>query len=332
MTESFVEVLELSKHFPIRSGWFQKATLKIKAVDGVSFSIAPGETLAVVGESGSGKTTLGRAMLRLTQPTAGTVSVEGVDIASIGGRELLDVRRKLQIIFQDPYSSLDPRLPIGASVAEGPAIHHMGSRTEQRERVIIALRRVGLDEHQMARFPHEFSGGQRQRIGIARAIAVEPKLIVADEPVSALDVSVQAQILNLMRTLQEELGLAYVFIVHDLGVVNFMADRVLVMYFGRIVEQASRKDLFSSPAHPYTAALLSAVPMTKPRLRRTRIVLKGEIPDPLAPPSGCHFHPRCWLREKLGNPSRCSTEAPSLLPASVGSDRLVACHYASDVS
>jgi oligopeptide/dipeptide ABC transporter ATP-binding protein len=283
----------LAKHFPIRSGVFRRVTGQVRAVDGVSFAVYPGETLALVGESGCGKTTTGRALLRLIEPTSGTVEFDGINVLSLHGEELRKLRRRMQIVFQDPYGSLNPRMTIGAAIREGLLVHRIAQGAEADRRVRTLLEEVGLRPEYATRYPHEFSGGQRQRVGIARALAVEPKFIVCDEPVSALDVSVQAQVVNLLRDLQRDRGLAYLFIAHDLAVVAHMADRVAVMYLGRIVELAPRARLFAMPLMPYTQALLSAVPVPDPRARRQRLLLPGEPPSPANPPAGCVFHPRC---------------------------------------
>jgi oligopeptide/dipeptide ABC transporter ATP-binding protein len=288
-----VQILNLVKYFPIRGGLLQRTIAEVKAVDDVSFFIREGETLGLVGESGCGKTTVGRAMLRLIEPTSGSVFFNGVDILGLNPRELKAMRRHMQIIFQDPYSSLDPRVPIGESVIEGLRIHNIGSSRERFDLAIETLRKVGLEDYHARRYPHEFSGGQRQRIGIARALALRPQFIVADEPVSALDVSIQSQVLNILKDLQTEFHLTYLFVAHNLSVVEHISDRVAVMYLGKMVELASREDLFRNPLHPYTQALMSAIPVADPTIRRERIILPGDVPSPVNPPSGCRFHPRC---------------------------------------
>jgi oligopeptide/dipeptide ABC transporter ATP-binding protein len=308
----------LVKHFPVRQGILQRMQGLVRAVDGVSFTIKRGETLGLVGESGCGKTTVGRSILRLEQPTAGKVTFEGKDIGRLGGRELKTVRKDMQIIFQDPYSSLDPRLSIGDSVEEGLRIHRIGSRSERRQLMLETLRKVGLEPYHASRLPHEFSGGQRQRIGIARALALRPKFIVADEPVSALDVSIQSQVLNILKDLQQEFGLTYLFIAHNMSVVEHISLRVAVMYLGKIVELASRADLFASPLHPYSQALMSAIPVADPLRRRRRIILQGDLPSPANPPSGCRFHPRCPVA--MGH---CAVQEPQL--KEVGPGHQVAC-------
>lgn len=288
-----VSVRHLTKHFPIRTGLLQRVTGAVKAVDDVSFDVAAGETLALVGESGCGKTTTGRTLLRLIEPTSGSVHFDGTDLLALRGEALRRMRRHLQIVFQDPYGSLNPRMTIGAAIREGLIVHQLAEGAEADRRVARLLDEVGLRPEYAARYPHEFSGGQRQRIGIARALAVEPRFIVCDEPVSALDVSVQAQVVNLLQDLQRDRGLAYLFIAHDLAVVAHMADRVAVMYLGRIVELAPRRELFGTPRMPYTKALLSAVPVPEPGAERQRILLPGDPPSPANPPRGCVFHPRC---------------------------------------
>ncbi|GAB1342307.1 ABC transporter ATP-binding protein [Gemmatimonas sp.] len=292
-TAPLLSVRSLTKHFPIRSGVLQRVTGAVKAVDQVSFDVARGETLALVGESGCGKTTTGRALLRLVEPTSGSVHFDGVDVLALKGESLRRMRRHMQIVFQDPYGSLNPRMTVGAAIREGLVVHQLAEGAEANRRVAQLLDEVGLRADHAARYPHEFSGGQRQRIGIARALAVEPAFIVCDEPVSALDVSVQAQVVNLLRDLQRARGLSYLFIAHDLAVVAHMADRVAVMYLGRIVELAPRAALFATPRMPYTKALLSAVPVPEPGAARPRILLPGDPPSPVNPPSGCVFHPRC---------------------------------------
>jgi oligopeptide/dipeptide ABC transporter ATP-binding protein len=292
-TKEFIVVKGLKKYFPVRGGVLQRVVAQVKALDDVSFNIQEGECLGLVGESGCGKTTVGRTMLRLVEPTAGSVFFEGKDVLALKGRELKEMRRNMQIIFQDPYASLDPRMPIGESVMEGLRIHNIGSPKERFDLAIQTLRKVGLEDYHARRYPHEFSGGQRQRIGIARALALRPKFIVCDEPVSALDVSIQSQVLNILKDLQQELGLTYLFIAHNLGVVEHISNRVAVMYLGKMVELANRDELFRNPLHPYTQALMSAIPIPNPKLKRERIILKGDVPSPLNPPSGCRFHPRC---------------------------------------
>jgi oligopeptide/dipeptide ABC transporter ATP-binding protein len=318
---SLLEVHDLVKHY-VSGGLFRGGGRPVRAVDGVSFDVAHSETLALVGESGCGKSSVGRTVLRLQEPTAGSARFEGTDIFALDRRSLRQLRRRMQIIFQDPYSSLNPRMTVGAAVAEGIEIHRLARGAEVGRRVAALLQEVGLDPSYARRYPHEFSGGQRQRIGIARALAVEPAFIVCDEPVSALDVSVQAQVLNLLADLQRDRGLAYLFIAHDLAVVRQIAHRVAVMYLGRIVEEGATESLLQQPRHPYTVALLSAVPEPDPTLRRSRIVLGGDLPSPSNPPSGCPFHTRCFHPAR---DERCRTEVPAL--RQVGASR-AACHYA----
>jgi len=318
-TPPLLEVRDLVKHFPIRKGLFGKPAAKVHAVDGISLRIAPGETLGLVGESGCGKSTAGKVILRLIEPTSGSIRLEGRDITTLGAGEMLAVRREMQVVFQDPYSSLNPRMPAGEIVGEPFINYGIGGAAERQDKVASLFRRVGLRPEQMARYPHEFSGGQRQRLGIARALALGPKLIIGDEPVSALDVSVQAQVINLLMDLQAEFGLSYLFIAHDLAVVEHISHRVAVMYLGKIVEVAPRRSLFGQPQHPYTEALLASVPLPKPGRRRERQTLKGDVPSPVSPPSGCRFHTRCPYAIP-----RCSQEEPLL--HAVGAGHEVACH------
>jgi oligopeptide transport system ATP-binding protein len=304
---SLLEVQNLKVHFPVKRGAWRAARDFVKAVDDVSFSIAPGETLGLVGESGCGKTTLGRAIVRLVTPTAGRILFAGADLATMNAAELRRQRRKLQMIFQDPYSSLNPRLTVEDIVGEALDLHGLAEgKSARAKRVADLLRAVGLDAAYAQRYPHEFSGGQRQRIGIARALAVEPQLIVCDEPVSALDVSVQAQIINLLQDLQQQHGIAYLFIAHDLAVVEHISRRVMVMYLGKIVELAEAREVIRAPKHPYTQALISAVPEVDPDSKRQRILLPGDVPSPIHPPEGCRFHPRCPVAEL----PRCATQSP----------------------
>jgi len=306
--EHILEVRNLRKYFPIRGGILSRVVANVKAVDGVSFAVNPGEVLGVVGESGCGKTTLGRTILRLLEPTAGEIIFQGKDITKISRSEMREIRKEMQIIFQDPYASLNPRMTVGDIVGEAMLIHNLARGKAREERVAQLLERVGLNAGHMRRYPHEFSGGQRQRIGVARALAVNPKFIVADEPVSALDVSIQAQVINLLEDLRVELGLTLLFIAHNLSVVEYISDRVMVMYLGKIVEISPSKDLYKNPVHPYTEALLSAVPIPDPTVKRQRIVLEGDVPSPINPPSGCRFHTRCSYVEEI-----CKTEDPLLI-------------------
>ena len=298
-------VNHLIKHFPVKGGLFKSVVAHVKAVDDISFTVRAGETLGLVGESGCGKTTVGRTILRLIEPTSGEIIFDGTNILTLRGEQLKAMRRNMQIIFQDPYASLNPRVPIGDSIVEGLAIHKIGRPQDRYQLGIETLRKVGLEDYHARRFPHEFSGGQRQRIGIARALALRPRFIIADEPVSALDVSIQSQLLNILKDLQEEFKLTYVFIAHNMSVVEHISDRVAVMYLGKIVELASREDLFHKPQHPYTQALMSAIPVHDPNLRRKRIILQGDVPSPVNPPSGCPFHPRCPIAV-----SQCKVEIP----------------------
>ncbi|MHC1782592.1 MAG: ABC transporter ATP-binding protein [Anaerolineaceae bacterium] len=291
--KTMIEVRNLKKYFPVKGGILQRIVAWVQALDDVSFDIKEGETLGMVGESGCGKTTVGRTMLRLVEPTAGHVKYEGRDIFTMKADELKAMRRNMQIIFQDPYSSLDPRVPIGESVMEGLKIHNIGNSKDRYDLVIETLKKVGLEDYHARRYPHEFSGGQRQRIGIARALALQPRFIVCDEPVSALDVSIQSQVLNILHDLQQEFNLTYLFIAHNLSVVEHISDRVAVMYLGKMVELTNKEELYKNPLHPYTQALLSAIPMPDPRIKRSRVILKGDVPSPLNPPAGCRFHPRC---------------------------------------
>jgi oligopeptide transport system ATP-binding protein len=317
-----LEVRQLKVHFPVQHGVFSRAKAWVRAVDDVSFTIEPAETLGLVGESGCGKTTLGRAIVRLVEPTEGSILLEGEDITRLDGEALRARRRKFQMIFQDPVGSLDPRMTVSQIIGEALEIHELGGDSAGRQRrVEELLSAVGLNVAHAQRYPHEFSGGQRQRIGIARALAVEPKLIVCDEPVSALDVSVQAQIINLLQDLQRERGLAYLFIAHDLAVVEHISRRILVMYLGKVVELAEAKALCREPKHPYTQALISAVPVVDPDSKRQRIVLPGDVPSPIHPPSGCPFHPRCPVAE-----ARCKDEVPTLREVAPG--HWAACHLA----
>jgi oligopeptide transport system ATP-binding protein len=321
MSAPLLEVEGLAKHYPVKRGLVLPKTVgTVRAVDGVSFSLARGETLALVGESGCGKSTTARLVLRLIEPSAGIVRFEGVDITEMGGAPLRKLRRRMQIVFQDPFASLNPRMTVGDILEEPLIVHGIGDATARRERVAQLLRLVGLAQYHATRFPHEFSGGQRQRIGIARALAVEPSLVVCDEPVSALDVSIQAQVVNLLKDLQSQLGLSYLFIAHDLAVVKHMADRVAVMYLGQIVEIGPKDQLFARPLHPYTRTLLAAIPRPDPHRRVARTIPGGDMPSPLNPPSGCRFHTRCAFAT-----DRCRTETPELRAIEGGHQ--AACHH-----
>ena len=312
-SDNLLVVKNLKKYFPIRAGFFQKVVANVRAVDDVSFEIKVGETLGLVGESGCGKTTIGRTILRLIEPTSGEAIYNGQDVFKQRGRSMKNLRRQMQIIFQDPYASLDPRMPVGESVAEGLRIHGVGSKHDRFEISVKTLKKVGLEEYHARRYPHEFSGGQRQRIGIARAIALAPDFIVCDEPVSALDVSIQSQVLNILKDLQNELGLTYLFIAHNLSVVEHISHRVGVMYVGKMVELSPREELFRNPLHPYTKALMSAIPVPDPRLKRDRMILTGDVPSPLNPPPGCRFHTRCPFAME-----RCKVEEPAFKEAAPG--------------
>ena len=319
--EILVEVNNLVKYFPVRAGLLQRVVNHVKAVDDVSFVVRKGETLGMVGESGCGKTTVGRTMLRLVEPTSGSVKFGNQDVFSLKPKDLKVVRRDMQIIFQDPYASLDPRVPIGESVMEGLHIHRIGTPKERVDIMLETLKKVGLEDYHARRYPHEFSGGQRQRIGIARALALRPQFIICDEPVSALDVSIQSQVLNILKDLQSEFGLTYLFIAHNLSVVEHVSDRVAVMYLGKMVELTTREELFRNALHPYTKALMSAIPVPNPRMKRDRIILKGDVPSPLNPPKGCRFHPRCPVAIE-----KCSHEEPQFKELSP--DHWVACWVA----
>ena len=327
---ALLKVDDLKMHFPIRRGFARRIVGYVKAVDGVSFSVQPGETLALVGESGCGKTTIGRCLVRAYSPTSGEILYRNragktVDLTELNTRELKPYRRELRMIFQDPHSSLNPRMTVMDIVGDPLRVHKIADGKELEDRVADLLSKVGLRPEYMRRYPHAFSGGQRQRIGIARALALDPQLVVADEAVSALDVSVQAQILNLLQDLQREMDLTYIFISHDLGVVEYIADRVAVMYVGKLVELAGTSELYNDPKHPYTEALLTAVPRPDPRERSQRIVLEGDVPDPSNPPSGCYFHPRCRYAK-----DRCAQEEPAL--RDIGQGHIVACHFAEELS
>jgi oligopeptide/dipeptide ABC transporter ATP-binding protein len=318
--EPLLQVKGLKKYFPYKKGMFSRQVGYVRAVDGVDFTVYRGETLGIVGESGCGKSTTGQMILQLLEPTEGEIWFDGRQLTALSKEEVRSVRRHMQMIFQDPYSSLNPRMRVEDIVAEPLRVHGLYQGSELKEKVVELLRLVGLDAHHMSRHPHEFSGGQRQRIGIARALALRPSLIVCDEPVSALDVSIQSQILNLLKKLQRELGLTYIFIAHGLPAVKFISDRIAVMYLGKIVELAERDELFANPLHPYTEALLSAVPIPDPTQRKERIVLQGDLPNPANPPSGCHFHTRCPYVQEI-----CRQVAPPLQQH--GDGHFAACHF-----
>jgi peptide/nickel transport system ATP-binding protein/oligopeptide transport system ATP-binding protein len=322
-SQNILEVKDLIKYFPIKGGLLQRTVAHVKAVDGVSFNVKKGETLGLVGESGCGKTTIGRTILRLTPATSGVVQFEGQDIFKLNSGQLKGMRKDMQIIFQDPYSSLDPRMPVGESIGEGLLVHGMRDTKKRNEIVIEMLRKVGLEDYHSRRYPHEFSGGQRQRIGIARALALKPKFIVCDEPVSALDVSIQSQVLNILKDLQDEFGLTYLFIAHNLSVVEHISDRVGVMYLGKMVELTDRETLFRDPLHPYTKALLSAIPIPDPTVKRERMILQGDVPSPVNPPTGCRFHTRCPFAI-----DKCKVDEPPLEELKPG--HLTACWVAKE--
>jgi len=319
-SEPILQVEQLKKYFPIKAGVFRKVVAFVKAVDGVNFQVKRGETFGIVGESGCGKSTLGMTLLKLYPPTSGKVIFENQDVFSLSDSELRKLRRNIQMIFQDPFSSLNPRMTVGAIIEEGLSTHHIGSAKERKKMVESLVEKVGLSKDILKRYPHEFSGGQRQRIGIARALALKPKLVIADEAVSALDVSIRSQIINLLKDLKEEFSLTYIFISHDLAVVKYICDRIMVMYLGKAVEIAPKEALFENPLHPYTMSLISAVPVPDPDYKVRRIILKGDVPSPINPPSGCRFHTRCPVSQPL-----CASQEPDLLE--IQSDHWVACHF-----
>jgi oligopeptide/dipeptide ABC transporter ATP-binding protein len=322
VAEPLVQVRDLVKQFPVRGGIFQRQIATVDAVDGVDLDIAKGEAVGLVGESGCGKSTLGRMLVRLLEPTSGTITFDSGDMTHVKGKELKPFRKRAQIIFQDPYSSLDPRTQVGESIGEGLRLHGVTDKDEREQRVQKILETVGLNAGQTGRYPHEFSGGQRQRIGLARALVLDPEFVVADEPVSALDVSVQAQVLNLLKDLQKDLDLTLLFVAHNLAVVEYISDRVAVMYLGRIVEIADRDSLYAKPTHPYTEALLSAIPIPDPDRVRNRTILEGDVPSPINSPPGCHFHPRCPIAQE----GICDVEVPELLGMTEDATHLTACH------
>ncbi|MBY7144876.1 dipeptide ABC transporter ATP-binding protein [Virgibacillus sp. NKC19-3] len=327
MTKELLKVTDLEQHFPIKGGILGRTVNHVKAVDGVSFSIYEGETLSIVGESGCGKSTTGRAILRLDEPTGGEVEFDGEDLLSFNKKKMNKTRKNMQVIFQDPYASINPRQTVRQILNEAMEIQNVVPKNERNDKIIELMKTVGLGEHQADRMPHEFSGGQRQRIGIARALSVNPQLIVADEAVSALDVSIQAQVINLLKQLQRDFDLTYLFISHDLGVVRHISDRIIVMYLGKIVEIADKKSLFSNAQHPYTKALLSAIPSTKTDVKKERIVLKGDVPSPIDPPTGCRFHTRCPFATE-----KCVNEVPELRRSDDMEDgHQAACHYMEEI-
>jgi len=325
MSDVLLRVEDLKKHFPIRRGLLRLASGSVRAVDGISLEVQAGETLGVVGESGCGKSTFGRSLLRLVEPSHGVVEFEGKNIRKLSRAQMRVMRRQMQIVFQDPYASLNPRYTIMQTLLEPMEVHHLYNAATRKQRVLELMQKVGLDASYASRYPHEFSGGQRQRIGIARALILNPKLIILDEPVAALDVSVQSQVINLLEDLQQEFNLTYLFIAHDLSVVKHISNRVLVMYLGRMAELASSDELFGNPRHPYTQALLSAVPVPNPRVKRERTVLQGDLPSPAKPPSGCVFHTRCPLARE-----RCQQEVPEW--REIRRAHMVACHFAEEAA